>query len=406
MRESELAELKKEVEKIGSGDRGDHPRRRADRAEQRWTRRRARRRHGDGRPARSPPPTPTLRPRRRRPAGAGHGLRRQARSVCSTGGARARRCNWAASDTRTSRRARPQLETAPARLPRPPTEDRRERAEPMQDEPIDTREGHDEIEASKAPLMDHLIELRQRLIYALIGVGIGFVICFAFATADLQPAGLALPGGARRGAEDRDDLHRPARVLLHQAEAGAVRRGVPGLPDHRHADLQVRRARPLQERARRPSGPTCCATFVLFIAGALVVYFVVMPLAMKFFLSMEQTGGQVEIHLQARVSEYLSLIMTLILGFGIMFQLPVVLTPAGAGRHRHGAQNLRGFPPLRHRRHHRGGRRAVAARSLQHDRHGAAHHPALRGRASARGPGGEAMARQAPPKRPRTAAPS
>ena len=43
-------------------------------------------------------------------------------------------------------------------------------------------EGHDEIEASKAPLMDHLIELRQRMIYALIGIGIGFVICFAFAT--------------------------------------------------------------------------------------------------------------------------------------------------------------------------------------------------------------------------------
>ena len=58
----------------------------------------------------------------------------------------------------------------------------------------------------------------------------------------------------------------------------------------------------------------------------MVVYFIVMPLAMMFFLSMEQTGGQVEIHLQAQVSEYLSLIMTLILGFGIMFQLPVVLS--------------------------------------------------------------------------------
>jgi sec-independent protein translocase protein TatC len=80
----------------------------------------------------------------------------------------------------------------------------------------------------------------------------------------------------------------------------------------------------------------------LFIAGAAVVYFVVMPLAMKFFLSMEQTGGQVEIHLQARVSEYLSLIMTLIIGFGIMFQLPVVLTLlAQAGIL--GAQNLRDF---------------------------------------------------------------
>ena len=53
-------------------------------------------------------------------------------------------------------------------------------------------------------------------------------------------------------------------------------------------------------------------TFLLFITGAMVVYFIVMPLAMTFFLSMEQTGGQVEIHLQAKVGEYLSLIMTLI----------------------------------------------------------------------------------------------
>ena len=128
--------------------------------------------------------------------------------------------------------------------------------------------GHDEIEASKAPLMDHLIELRQRLIYALIGVGIGFVICFAFATDIYNLLVWPYQVGARRGPEDRDDLHRPARVLLHQAEARPVRRGVPGVPDHRHAGLQVRRARPLQERARRPSGPTCCATFVLFIAGA------------------------------------------------------------------------------------------------------------------------------------------
>ena len=56
-------------------------------------------------------------------------------------------------------------------------------------------EGHDEIEASKAPLMDHLIELRQRMIYALIGIGIGFVICFAFATDIYNLLVLALPGG-------------------------------------------------------------------------------------------------------------------------------------------------------------------------------------------------------------------
>ena len=149
----------------------------------------------------------------------------------------------------------------------------------------------------------------------------------------------------------------------------------------------------LYKNERQAFRPYLLWTFAAVHRRRLVVYFVVMPLAMKFFLSMEQTGGQVEIHLQARVSEYLSLIMTLIIGFGIMFQLPVVLTLlAQAGII--GAQNLRGLPPLRHRRHHRGGRRALAARSLQHDRHGAADHPALRGRHLGRGAGGEGARRR------------
>ena len=82
----------------------------------------------------------------------------------------------------------------------------------------------------------------------------------------------------------------------------------------------------LYKNERQAFRPYLLWTFLLFVTGAMVVYFIVMPLAMTFFLSMEQTGGQVEIHLQAKVSEYLSLIMTLILGFGIMFQLPVVLS--------------------------------------------------------------------------------
>ena len=67
------------------------------------------------------------------------------------------------------------------------------------------------------------------------------------------------------------------------------------------------------------------------LAGGMLVYFVVMPLAMQFFLSMEQTAaeGQASIQLVARVSEYLGLIMTLIFAFGICFQLPVLLTLLG-----------------------------------------------------------------------------
>jgi sec-independent protein translocase protein TatC len=58
----------------------------------------------------------------------------------------------------------------------------------------------------------------------------------------------------------------------------------------------------------------------------MMVYFVVMPLAMAFFLAMQQTDGQVHIKLVSTVSEYLRLIMALILGFGLSFQLPVILT--------------------------------------------------------------------------------
>ncbi len=71
--------------------------------------------------------------------------------------------------------------------------------------------------------------------------------------------------------------------------------------------------------------PFLIATPILFLMGAALVYFVAMPLAMKFFLSMQQTG-EVQITLTAKVSEYLSLIMTLMLGFGICFQMPVLLT--------------------------------------------------------------------------------
>jgi sec-independent protein translocase protein TatC len=202
-------------------------------------------------------------------------------------------------------------------------------------------EGHEEIEASKAPLLDHLIELRQRMIYALIGIGIGFVICFAFAT-DIYNV-LVWPYQVARGEGQKIEMiytapHEFFFTKLKLALFGAVFLAFPLIAHQIYRFV----APGLYRNEREAFRPYLFATFVLFLMGAMVVYFVVMPLAMKFFLSMEQTGGQVEIHLQARVSEYLSLIMTLIIGFGIMFQLPVVLTLlARAGII--GAQNLRDF---------------------------------------------------------------
>lgn len=203
------------------------------------------------------------------------------------------------------------------------------------------REGHDEIEASKAPLMDHLIELRQRMIYALIGVGIGFIVCFAFATNIYNL--LVWPYQVARGEGQKIEMiytapHEFFFTKLKLALFGAIFLAFPLIAYQIYKFV----APGLYRNERDAFRPYLLWTFLLFILGAAVVYFIVMPLAMKFFLSMEQTGGQVEIHLQAKVSEYLSLIMTLILGFGIMFQLPVVLTLlAQAGII--GAQNLRDF---------------------------------------------------------------
>jgi sec-independent protein translocase protein TatC len=83
----------------------------------------------------------------------------------------------------------------------------------------------------------------------------------------------------------------------------------------------------LYRNERQAFLPFLIATPILFIMGGALVFFMVMPLAMRFFLSMQQVGtGPVNIQLTARVSEYLSLIMTLIIGFGLCFQLPVLLT--------------------------------------------------------------------------------
>src|SRR5262245_8854925 len=225
------------------------------------------------------------------------------------------------------RRARPRQ---PRRPPSPKASAWRrrrwKRAEPdpaMQDSV--NREGHDEIEASKAPLMEHLIELRQRMIYALMGIAVGFFVCFAFATNIYNL--LVWPYQVARGEGQKIEMiytapHEFFFTKLKLALFGAIFLAFPLIAYQIYKFV----APGLYKNEREAFRPYLLWTFILFIMGAAVVYFIVMPLAMKFFLSMEQTGGQVEIHLQARVSEYLSLIMTLILGFGVMFQLPVVLS--------------------------------------------------------------------------------
>ena len=184
-----------------------------------------------------------------------------------------------------------------------------------------------QIDASKAPLMDHLIELRQRLLWSVVAIFVCFIICFIFATDIynilLHPYRLAVGDSVRIEMQ----FTAPQEFFftkLKLALFGAVFIAFPVIA----SQIYIFVAPGLYKNERAAFVPYLIATPILFLLGGMVVYFVVMPLAMQFFLSMQQSGSDTDIVIQlnAKVSEYLGLIMTLILGFGICFQLPVVLT--------------------------------------------------------------------------------
>jgi sec-independent protein translocase protein TatC len=191
-------------------------------------------------------------------------------------------------------------------------------------------EGEDEIDASKAPLMDHLIELRSRLIKSVIAFVIMMVVCFAGAryiyNILLWPYEFASGGDANI----RLIFTAPQEFLITQIKLalfGAAFFSFPIIAGQIYAFV----APGLYKHEKHAFAPYLVATWVCFMLGAAFVYFVAMPMAMRFFIGMQQLGGegQASIELLPRVSEYLSLIMGLIFAFGICFQLPVVLTLLG-----------------------------------------------------------------------------
>jgi len=182
----------------------------------------------------------------------------------------------------------------------------------------------DDIDDSKAPLIEHLIELRKRLMWSLAAVFVAFVVCFWFAKPIYNV--LLWPYRVAAGVDAPIELiyTAPQEFFFTQVKLalfGAIFIAFPVIA----SQLYMFVAPGLYKAERKAFRPFLIATPILFLLGAALVYFVAMPLAMTFFLSMQQTG-EVQIVLTAKVSEYLSLIMTLILGFGICFQLPVLLT--------------------------------------------------------------------------------
>jgi len=182
----------------------------------------------------------------------------------------------------------------------------------------------DDIDATKAPLMDHLIELRRRLLWAVAAIAAAFVMCFWFAKPIYNL--LLWPYRWAAGTDAPIELIYTAPQEFFFTEVklalfGAIFIAFPVIA----TQLYMFVAPGLYRSERKAFLPFLIASPILFLMGAALVYFVAMPLAMRFFLSMQQTG-EVQIMLTAKVSEYLSLIMALILGFGICFQMPVLLT--------------------------------------------------------------------------------
>jgi sec-independent protein translocase protein TatC len=189
----------------------------------------------------------------------------------------------------------------------------------------------EEIDKSSAPLMEHLIELRRRLMWSIGGFFVAFLVCFFFAR-DLfnllvQPFQWA---SAWAGLDDSQvDLiyTAPQEFFFTQIKLGMFGGLMIAFPLIA-AQIYKFVAPGLYRNERRAFLPFLIATPILFAIGAALVYFFFMPMVMWFFLSMQQVGPdqQIQIALLPRVSEYLSLIMTLIFAFGLVFQLPVVTT--------------------------------------------------------------------------------
>ena len=187
-----------------------------------------------------------------------------------------------------------------------------------------------DIDDREMPLLEHLLELRNRLVYSAAAILIGFVVCYFFAGHIYQflvrPLAHAYEGQTG---------HRMIYTGLTEAFFTYVRVAffAGAFITFPFVATQLWRfiAPGLYKHEKEAFLPFLIATPILFFAGGAFVYYVVFPVAWKFFLSFEVPpgAGAMPIELEARVSEYLDLVMKLIFAFGIAFELPVALTLMG-----------------------------------------------------------------------------
>ena len=196
----------------------------------------------------------------------------------------------------------------------------------MADTPqIEDKTAEDELAGTEAPLLEHLIELRKRLIWSMVAFSVLFIVCFFFSK-DIY---LFLIGPFKSAVGEGGTVEMiftaPQEQFFTQlsvAMFAALALSFPLIAYQIYAFV----APGLYKKERKAFLPYMIATPILFLIGASVVYYGVMPLALRFFLGTQVFEDGVSIQMQTRVSEYLGLIMTLLLAFGVCFQLPVLLT--------------------------------------------------------------------------------
>lgn len=181
----------------------------------------------------------------------------------------------------------------------------------------------DDIDETQAPLLDHLIELRGRLLRAIAALAVAFCICLYFAREIFSflvvPLTAAFPPG--EGKLVYTKLYEAFFVELKVALFAAFFVSFPIIANQLWAFV----APGLYAKEKKAFLPFLIATPILFTAGAALAYYVVMPTAFRWFLTFEGTTGGLKLEALPGTGDYLALVMQFILAFGISFLLPVLL---------------------------------------------------------------------------------
>jgi sec-independent protein translocase protein TatC len=181
---------------------------------------------------------------------------------------------------------------------------------------------HD-IDETQAPLLEHLVELRKRLIRAFLALGVAFAGCLYFSSEIfallVRPLAVAFPPG--QGKLIYTKLYEAFFVEIKVALFAAFFVSFPIIANQLWAFV----APGLYAKEKRAFLPFLIATPVLFAMGASLAYFVVMPTAFKYFLGFQRTSSGLQQEALPAMGDYLDLVMRFIFAFGAAFLMPVLL---------------------------------------------------------------------------------